>query len=88
MSAYIADLKRMMPTAEAAEPPGTIHQRIVEWHASLPAIARARPFAMSELEKALRTQGKYIGPVLESLGWRRRRMWSTGGAYHRYWEPP
>lgn len=88
MSAYIASLKKMMPAPDAAEQPATIHQRFVDWHASLPAFTRDRAFAMSEFEQALGTQGKYISPVLLALGWRRRRVWSTGGQYCRYWEPP
>ena len=43
---------------------------------------------MVEFEGALKTQGKYISPVLLELGWRRKRVWSTTGQYHRYWEPP
>jgi hypothetical protein len=48
----------------------------------------ASPLGMSEFEKALKAQGKYISPVLLELGWRRKRIWSTTGQYHRYWEPP
>jgi hypothetical protein len=43
---------------------------------------------MSEIEKALKTQGKYISPVLLELGWQRKRILNTTGQYHRYWEPP
>ena len=43
---------------------------------------------MSEFEKALKTQGKNIIPVLLELGWRGKRIWSTTGQYHRYWDPP
>jgi hypothetical protein len=43
---------------------------------------------MAEIEHALKTQGKYISLVLSELGWRRKRVWSTTGQYHRYWDPP
>jgi hypothetical protein len=43
---------------------------------------------MSEFEVALKTQGKWISPVLLDLGWQRKRIWSTAGHYHRYWVPP
>jgi hypothetical protein len=43
---------------------------------------------MSELEAALKTQGRFISPVLLELGWRRKRNWSTKGQYFRYWVPP
>ena len=33
-------------------------------------------------------QGKYISAILLSLGWCRRRHWSTTGQYNRYWLPP
>ena len=37
---------------------------------------------------ALKTQGRYISPVLLELRWQRKRVWSTTGQYHRYWLPP
>jgi hypothetical protein len=43
---------------------------------------------MSELEQALATQGKYLGPVLLRLGWQRKRKWTGYGEYNRYWIPP
>ena len=57
-------------------------------HRSLPVVARDRRFSRSEFEAALKTQGKYISPVLLELGWECKRVWSTTGQYHRYWEPP
>jgi len=39
---------------------------------------------MSEFEEALKTQNKWISPVLLELGWQRKRIWSTSGQYHRY----
>ena len=53
-----------------------------------PLFSHERRFSMSEFEAALKTQGRYISPVLLELGWRRKRVWSTTGQYHRYWEPP
>lgn len=88
MSAYIATLNRSLPAPVATEQPTTIHQRFLDWYGSLPVFVRVRPFAMSEFESALGTQGKYISPVLLALGWTRKRIWSTDGHYHRYWEPP
>jgi len=38
-------------------------------------IRRHWPFAMLELELDLGTQGKYLSPVLLSLGWERRWKW-------------
>jgi hypothetical protein len=35
-----------------------------------------------------KTQGKWLSPVLLELGWRRKRIWSGTGQYHRYWVPP
>jgi hypothetical protein len=76
--------------AQRAQPsqPSSLRDRVSRWHSSLPAVSRDRRFSMSEFEKALKTQGKYISPVLLELGWRRKRIWSTTGQYHRYWEPP
>lgn len=89
-SAYIARLNREM-LAEAAQPqPEThsLHQRFIDWYTGLPEITRDRPFAMTELERALGTQGKHLSPVLLSLGWQRRRKWTGTGQYPRFWMPP
>lgn len=86
MSAYIKLLQQCVP----ADPPNQLPltQQFLEWYRALPEIARIRPFAMVEFERALGTQGKYISPVLLALGWRRKRQWSSVGQYHRYWVPP
>lgn len=89
-SAYITALQRETATRacrDALSKSG-LRQRFLGWYDSLPEISRKRPFAMSELEQALGTQGKYISPVLLSLGWERRRQWSSRGQYLRYWQPP
>jgi hypothetical protein len=68
--------------------PLSLRDRFTVWYGSLPPVSRERRFSMSEIAAALKTQGKYISPVLLELGWRRKRVWSTTGQYHRYWEPP
>jgi hypothetical protein len=77
--------------AQARTPPSQpsgLRGRFERWYRSLPTVSRDRRFAMSEFEAALKTQGRYISPVLLELGWRRKRVWSTTGQYNRYWEPP
>jgi hypothetical protein len=75
--------------AQRAQPsqPSSLRQRFVDWYGSVPAVSRDRRFSMAEFETALKTQGKYISPVLLELGWQRKRIWSTR-QYHRYWVPP
>jgi len=92
MSAYVSSLKRL---AEAYQAPAVsaptapdLWQRFIEWYSGLPEVSRSRAFAMAEIEAALSTQGKYLGPILLSLGWTRKRRWSGGGQYSRYWMPP
>ena len=89
-TAYIAALNRETrgedERSQSAQP--DLRQRFLDWHASLPEIARHRPFAMVEVEQALGTQGKYLSPVLLSLGWQRRRKWTSQAQYPRYWVPP
>jgi hypothetical protein len=89
MTAYIRSLNRGLEAAAqtSTAAPG-LRQRFVEWFDGLPEISRNRPFAMVELELALATQGKYLSPILLSLRWRRRRKWTGGGQYSRYWIPP
>jgi hypothetical protein len=89
MTAYIAALNKLLETAaqNSAVAPN-LRRRFVEWYDSQPEISRCRPFAMVELEGALSTQGKYLSPILLSLGWRRKRKWTGGGQYSRYWMPP
>ena len=88
-SAYIASLNRELEQAGEATsvPQLDLRQRLMEWHGGLPEIARYRPFAMAEIELALRAQGKYLSPIMLKLGWIRRRRWSSGGQYSRYWVP-
>ena len=88
-SAYIRGLNSDLddPLAIGQPPCPDLGERFIAWYASLPEISRHRPFAMSELETALTTQGKYLSPILLSLGWQRRRKWSSKGQYHRYWVP-
>ena len=86
---YAAQLNKQVEAQRAQRAqPSSMRDRFSRWYDSLPAVSRERRFAMSELEVALKTQGKYISPVLLELGWRRKRIWSTTGQYHRYWEPP
>ncbi len=88
MSAYIAQLNKLIATQSPRPQPLSLKQRFLDWYRSFPEFARNRRFAMSELEVALKTQGKWISPVLLDLGWQRKRIWSTSGQYHRYWVPP
>lgn len=65
-----------------------LKQRFSAWFDSQPTISRIRPYSMVELERALGTQGRLLSSVLLSLGWERRRNWSSKGQNHRYWIPP
>ena len=86
---YMAQLKRMAEAQQAQRSrPSSLRDRFTSWHSGLPAVSRDRRFSMSEIEAALKTRGKNISPVLLELGWRRKRIWSTTGQYHRYWVPP
>lgn len=89
MTAYISSLNRLVEaTQQTSLSVPDLEQRFVEWYATLPEISRCRPFAMIELEQALSTQGKYLGHVLLTLGWERKRRWTGHGQYSRYWIPP
>jgi hypothetical protein len=87
---YYAAQLRKEAEARRAQPsqPSSLRERFVATHGGLPAVSRERRFSMSEIEAALKTQGKYISPMLLGLGWRRKRIWSTTRQYHRYWVPP
>lgn len=65
-----------------------LKQRFLAWFDSQPEVSRARPYSMVELEWALDTPGRLLSPVLLSLGWVRRRKWSSKGQNPRYWVPP
>lgn len=47
-----------------------------------------RPYSITELERALGTQGRYLSPILLRHGWERRRRWASKTQYLRYWVPP
>lgn len=90
MVAYIEELKRYAAAHAQKVPPKkqNLRERFLDWYQGLPQFVRHRPFSMSEFETALKTQGKHLSPVLLELGWRRKRIWSTTGRYHRFWEAP
>jgi len=90
MTMYIRHLEReLYATLTAAEPTKPdLRQRVITWFDSQPEISRMRAYSMVELERALGTQGRFLSPILGSLGWERRRKWSTNGASSRYWVPP
>lgn len=87
--AYIRSLQTVREDAEAATRASpNLRQSFLDWYASLPPVSSHRPFAMAEMEAALGTQGKYLSPILLSLGWQRKRRWTGGGQYSRFWVPP
>jgi hypothetical protein len=87
--AYLAQLNKLVEGPQGQRPkPSSLRQRCERWHSTVPEVSRSRRFSMSEIEAALETQGRYISPVLLELGWKRKRVWSTTGQYHRYWQPP
>lgn len=90
MSAYVNALNRAASDDldQSAAVRSDLRQCLMIWYADLPSVSRNRPFAMSEIEAALGTQGKYLSPILLSLGWQRKRRWSGAGQFNRYWLPP
>lgn len=85
-TAYIRSLEQA--TRPQVSQSQSLRDRVLEWYSGLPSVSRDRRYSMSEIEAALKTQGKRISPILLEQGWRRKRVWSTTGQYHRYWEPP
>ncbi len=92
MSLYIKTLQQAVAReaeAKAAAPPNAkLRQRLNAWHGSLPLASRNRPFAMSELEKALGVAGRFLSATLIEAGWTRKRQWQGTTHYYRYWLPP
>lgn len=90
-SAYI---KALQKSFEAEESPtelskkSDLEARFLVWLDSQPEISRLRPYAMTELENALGTQGRYLSAILIRHGWARRRKWTGKTQYLRYWVPP
>jgi hypothetical protein len=84
-SAYISALNRELGAEIVALSTPDLKQRFLEWFDSVPEVSRNRRYSMIEFERALSTQGRYISPVLRSLGWKRGRDWSSAGQNHRYW---
>lgn len=88
-SAYASKMRMLsLQSATEVSVMPCLHQRFSDWYKSLPEISRHRPFAMAEFELALNVPGKLISPVLLSMGWTRKRKWTGGGHYPRYWVPP
>ena len=90
MTAYINYLNNQkLKQMPAVEVPKSLGDRFDAWFNSLPSVAKSRAFAMSEFEVALKTQGKYMGIILNQRGWIRKRKYTAdGGQFNRYWLPP
>ena len=91
MSAYV---RTLIKSAASAHPPSrsqSLRDRFggrgrVEACRLCPVSAPSR---CPSSRLALKTQGKYISPVLLELGWTRKRRWASGGGqYNRFWMPP
>ncbi len=87
-SAYISALNRELGAETVVLSTPDLKQRFVDWFDNVPEVSRNRRYSMIEFERALSTQGRYISPVLLSLGWKRQRDWSSKGQNQRYWVPP
>jgi hypothetical protein len=88
ISYYIAELNKRIATRSPPAQPLSLRQSFLNWYRSVHEFARNRFFSMSELEVALKRQGKHIRPMLLELGWQRKRIWSMTGHNPRYWQPP
>lgn len=89
MSAYIKKLMEEAARQNAADPqPSYIHKRLERWYSSLPPVARNRPYAMCELQAALKIPGRFLSAALIEAGWTRKRRWVGTAHYYRYWIPP
>lgn len=86
MSAYLQTLNKELARAKRAMPV-TLQERIQTWFDALPELTRHRPFSMQELETALGSQGRHLGPALAALGWTRMRTYGGNQPYRRYWLP-
>lgn len=89
-SAMIAAWRReLLEVASATQlPKPDLRQQFLTWFDSQPEVSRIRPYSMVELERALGVPGRLLSAVLLSLGWERRRKWSSTGQSPRYWVPP
>jgi hypothetical protein len=89
-TAYIRSLQRILEADASAElsKKSDLEAKFLSWLVSQPEISRDRPYAMTELETALGTQGRYLSAILIRHGWTRRRKWTGKTQYLRYWVPP
>lgn len=88
LTRWAADLKKPQSKVQSeVDTNSTLRARFLAWYNGLPDVSKNRAFAMIEIEQALKTQGKYLSPILLSEGWQRKRKWNSKGQYHRYWVP-
>lgn len=87
-SAYLRSLEKLLPTPASRPTVPPLEARFLAWYNTLPEFTRNRPFSMGEFERTLGTQGRFLSPILLSLGWRRSRRWASTGQYFRMWIPP
>jgi hypothetical protein len=63
-------------------------ERIRSWWDRLPIEERQQHYRIEALSQQFNTAPRLIGPVLFDLGWKRERVWSSGGPHYRVWIPP
>lgn len=87
MSAYLKKLACAVADENRASAP-TPAKRVEEWFAKQPEISRHRPYSMQEIEIGTGIAARFLGELLISQGWKRRRQWSSKTSYRRFWTPP
>jgi hypothetical protein len=94
MTTYLEGLKRRAAelqerqTAAQLERSRSLECRIRDWYENLPGRERQPSYTMSQLVLLFGTAPGLIGAALHRLQWERKRQWSAGGAFARYWQPP
>ena len=89
---YLSDLRIRAAEKNAAfalaKSENRLINRVARWYGALPKSARKAAYSIRELANEFRAARGELGPVLHQLGWKRKRRWTGGGPYERYWVPP
>ena len=80
-----AELKALRELRESTPPPPTLTEQIKLWWQGLPPEEQSMAYDMDFFKRVFGESPARLGPVLFSLGFKRKRLWAKGKPHFRYW---
>ncbi len=91
VSGYMDSLRKQAAEYQAAAQarrPQPLAEQVRRWWEALPPAQRKEAYALEELRQLFRVSPGRLGVALHACGFQRRRRWTGGDPYRRFWIPP